>query len=49
MPRRRGPNPQVAERTGGTGDYMGASGTCSSPNNEEGNTVTTVMIYVPKD
>ncbi len=36
--------------TGGTGDYLGASGMFSSPNNEdEGNTVTTVTIYVPKD
>ncbi len=35
--------------TGGTGDYTGASGTFSAPNNEQGDTVTTVTIYVPKD
>ena len=35
--------------TGGTGDYLGASGTFSSPSNEQGDTVTTVTIYVPTD
>ena len=36
--------------TGGTGDYVGASGTFSSPNSEgEGDTVSTITIYVPKD
>ncbi len=37
--------------TGGTGDYVGASGTFSSPNDEEEDkdTVTTITIYVPKD
>ena len=33
--------------TGGTGDYLGASGMFSSPNNPD-ETVTTVTIYVPK-
>ena len=44
-----GANTTTGTITGGTGDYLGASGTFSSPNNEDEDTVTTVTIYVPKD
>lgn len=44
-----GANTTTGSITGGTGDYHGASGTFSSPNNEDEDTVTTITIYVPKD
>ncbi len=35
--------------TGGLGDYKGATGTFTSPNEEEGDTRSTFTISVPKD